>query len=355
MDTDQNWNLLAKYFAGEASAREKELVEEWRNISDQNQKVFELFQSVWADDTALESAESTSTDIDVEQAWKQTREKIELPEVSARKTSETKAFRTRYGRKKKAFQPGTFSKYAAAAVFLLAAVVSGILLFPSQQESYTEGLTYNTGAGEILDIRLNDGSEVSLAPRSTLKVLSDFGVNARKIEIVGEAYFSVESNHENPFWVYTKNSITKVMGTRFNVKTLAGESSLEVFVTEGSVAVAKGTQGHNAEDIVLQKGDLLQTDEQQSSYEVLSNVESPAYLKWRRGLINFEDLPLSRISERLERWHTVDFALQTEELAEKRLTAEFSTEQSLKEILDAISLALNIKYNWDSGTVIFYE
>ncbi len=232
---------------------------------------------------------------------------------------------------------------------------AGIFLYPFQDDAFSDGLVYKTEAGETLNLQLDDGSEVWLAPKSTLNVPADFNASTRKIQVIGEAYFSVESNQENPFWVYTKNSVTKVLGTQFNVKALADENSLEVLVTEGTVAVEKGSRDQNEEDIILQEGDLLQTDEQLSKYEVLRDVHTPTYLKWKEGMIHLDDLPLDRISNQLERWYPVEITLKSEELAYKKLTAEFSSDQPLEEILDAISLALNVEYKRDQGTVTFYE
>jgi ferric-dicitrate binding protein FerR (iron transport regulator) len=187
-----------------------------------------------------------------------------------------------------------------------------------------------------------------------LDVPLNFNGSTREVKLEGEAYFSVESNQNKPFLVYTKNYITKVLGTQFNVMALADESLLEVHVTEGTVAVEKGNLNQSEGVIILKEGDLLQTDEQFSTYIVQNDVSKIAYLKWRQGVIHLDDLPLTRISERLERWYPVKIILESEKLWDKKLTAEFSSGQPLEEILDAISLAINVEYKWDQETVIFY-
>lgn len=352
MDTDQIWKLLAKYFSREASSHEKNRIEEWRSKSVENQRIFELFQYIWTEDTTSNLPEDI--DIDIDKAWIQTRYKLESPELSSRKTSEFKKAGKQRRKNVKVFKLGKFIRYATAAVLLLAAVISTFILFPSQDYTFSEGLIYKTEAGEILVIQLDDGSEVSLAPMTTLNVSSNFGHSSREVELNGEAYFSVESDQEPPFWVYTKNSITKVLGTQFNVKARSAGTSLEVYVAEGTVAVAKGNRDWNDEDIKLNEGDLLQTDEQLNIYEVQSNIEELTYLKWRQGLIYFDDLPLYKISERLERWYPVEIIVQSENIENMRLTAEFSSTQALEDILKEISFALNIEFEKDQETIIFY-
>ncbi len=347
MHTDQIWNLLAKYFSGEASSQEKELVEEWRSESEDKLKVFRLFQKIWV----VESDSKSLKKVDIDNLWKETWGEIEDHDIDSANTIKYKVA----DKKEKTglvFQLGKYSNYAAAAVFLMTAIFAGIFFYPFQQE---ESLVYKTGIGETLRFELIDGSDVWLAPKSTLNVLSGFNTTTRKIQLEGEAYFSVESNQEKPFWIYTKNSITKVLGTQFNVKAYVVESSLEVLVIEGTVGVEKGKREQNEEDIILKDGDLLQTDEQLSRYEVLSNIHTSNYLKWKEGLIHFEDLNLSKISERLERWYPVEIILKSEELDQKNLTADFSSSQPLEEILDAISLAIDVEYKRNQRTVTIYD
>lgn len=350
MDTDQIWNSLAKYFSGEASSQEKELVEEWRSKSEDNRKVFELFQSIWNSESDLRTFEN----FDLNNVWLDTLDKLGSEKFSPQIAGKDRGQETHKEKKKPLFQIKKFVKYAAVAVFLLAAILTGAFLYPFHDEAFSEGVLYKTEAGEVLNIELDDGSTVWLAPKSTLDLPSDFSTSTRKLQLEGEAYFSVENHQDIPFLVYTKNSVTKVLGTQFNVKALTDEDLLEVLVTEGIVAVAKGNRAQKEEDIILMEGDFLRTDEQLVQYLVLNEFNSLTYLKWRDGVIYLDNLPLSSVSERLERWYPVEVLLQSEDLASKELTAEFSSSQPLEDILDEISLALNIEYKRVQGTVIFY-
>ncbi|MCH2449861.1 MAG: DUF4974 domain-containing protein [Gracilimonas sp.] len=349
MNTNQIWKLLAKYLSGEASSIDKELIEEWKNKSEDNQKVFRLFQKVWIADSNPKSLKK----VDINSIWLDTWAKIESKEKESPNTTQH-TIKEKKERSGLIYQFGKYSKYAAAAVFLLAAVFTGIFLYPIQQEVLSESIIYTTGVGETLNLQLIDGSDVLLAPKSKLKVLSGFNETTREIQLEGEAYFSVDSNKKKPFWVYTENSITKVLGTQFNVMALLDESLLEVLVTEGIVGVEKGKR-EQIDDIILKEGSLLQTDEQLAKYEIINDIQSENYLKWKEGLIHFEELNLSRITDRLERWYPVEIILKSEDLDKKNLTAEFSSSQPLEEILDAISLALGVEYKRNESTITIYD
>lgn len=314
MSSEQIWNILAKYFSGEASLQEQEVVNEWNSKSENNQKIFKFFQEVWSRKSDSGSLEN----VDIDKVWLATRDKLEDWNDSNQKALQIKGAEKQKENKKRLFRVSKVAQYAAA-VILITAIFSGIFLYQYQEKDLSESIVYKSEVGQTLNVRLDDGSHVWLAPKSTLDLPADFNGFTRKVELEGEAYFSVESNPDKPFQVYTKNSITKVLGTQFNVMALAEESTLEVQVTEGRVAVENVNRNQSEDDIILEEGDLLQTDEQFSSYKVQNNVSKLAYLKWREGIIYLEDLPLNRISERLERWYPVEIFLESKELSDKKI------------------------------------
>lgn len=350
MISDRYWNLLAKYFSGEASLEEQVIIDEWRSKSVDNRNIFEFLQKIWVH----KAITGPKVDIDIDKNWLDTREKLEARGYEYQKYSQPKKPKEQKEKGKDFFRVGKVSKYAAAAVFLMVAVIGGIFLYQYQEKVFSESLEYMTEVGQTLKLKLEDGSEIWLAPKSALNVPSNFNGSKRELRLDGEAYFLVESKQNKPFRIYTKNSITKVLGTKFNVMALADESLLEVQVTEGVVAVEKSIRNQSEGDIILKEGDMLQTDEQLSTYNVKHNVQTFAHSKWMDGVIHLDDLPLTRISERLERWYPVQIILESENLSDKRLTAEFSSDQPLEEIMDEISLALNIDYKLNQQTVIFY-
>lgn len=353
MNSDRIWNLLGKFFSDEASDQEKKIINEWRSQSEENRQVFDFFQQIWVRETDTGPLDN----LDIDKIWQQTQTKLAAKQPHSGKSPKQK---DRAAKKDRILPLTPFRKvvkYAAAAVFLIGAVLLGIFLTTYQDDPFSQGLAYETKTGETLKVQLEDGSEIWLAPQTTLNLSGDFNNESRELRLQGEAYFSVQSDENKPFWVYTKKSITKVLGTRFNVMALPGENALEVLVTEGTVAVEKSIQDQEKKnaDIVLKRGDLLKTEEDKAGYEVQNEVNMTSFLQWQQGIIHLDDLPLAKISERLERWYPVNITIQSDQLAEKRLTADFSSNQPLKEILETISLALSVEYRLDNQNVIFYE
>ena len=53
----------------------------------------------------------------------------------------------------------------------------------------------------------------------------------------GEAFFEVVKNPKKPFLVFTKDIVTKVLGTSFTVKAFDGDKEVKVMVKTGKVNV----------------------------------------------------------------------------------------------------------------------
>lgn len=351
MNTDQTWNLLAKFFSGEASPNEKELIEEWRNKSEENQRAFKLLYKIWI----AESDSKSLKNFDIDKLWLETLNKANPQGFAPSKTSLYSVNDKQKKKTSRGLPIREYYKYAAVAIFLITVIFASVFFYPYQKGGFSEGIVYKTEVGETMELNLKDGTIVLLAPKSILDVSAGFNNSNREVKLEGEAYFSVEGKQDYPFLVYTKNSITKVLGTQFNVMALADDRILEVLVTEGTVSVEKGEVDHGRGDVILKEGDLYQSDELLSDYNLLSDVQKTTYLKWREGIIHFENLNLSRIINQLERWYPVEIVLESENLAHKKLTAEFNASQPLVEILDAISIALDVEYSRNQKTVVIYE
>src|SRR6218665_1584899 len=96
---------------------------------------------------------------------------------------------------------------------------------------------------------LPDGSTVYLNKNSRLSS-SD---NGRSLELDGEAFFEVQHS-DLPFYVTCKTTVTKAIGTSFNIKGRAEDKVVEVMVITGQVEVSDKMQAANK--IFLNAGDL---------------------------------------------------------------------------------------------------
>lgn len=121
---------------------------------------------------------------------------------------------------------------AAAAIAIVSTV--GLTMF------FTHGSNVqryaNNGEAAIM-VGLPDGTQAWLNPGTELVFDSSFNTDERNVSLSGEAYFDVAHNPECPFIVTTESFRIKVLGTVFNVRNFPGDTSPEVSLAQGSVAM----------------------------------------------------------------------------------------------------------------------
>lgn len=335
MDTNQNWNLLAKYLADEANENEVAAVENWIQESPENRRLFLFLKTIWS-----QEPESFPVDeFDVEEVLQATH--LEMKRRVAQKENHfSRIFRFRY--------------VAAAAV----AIFAILSIFWLQTSIFSEQLTFQTQVGESSEFYLPDSSAVILAPDSKLRLASTFATESREVFLEGEAFFKVKRDSLHPFLVNVGSSEIRVLGTQFGVKAYKDETEVKVVVREGSVGINKVTDNSRAYDskLIIKRKDLIKYNN--STMEVLElqrDTDITSHLKWIEGVIFLDNVSLTEVGKKLEHWYPVQFSFQNQEVSRLKLTTQFSSQQSLEEILDAIALALQVKYKRDQAVVIFYN
>ena len=120
-----------------------------------------------------------------------------------------------------------FLKQFSVAVSLLLLISVGFYFINSNTK-----VTHNTNYGEVLNIKLQDGSDVTLNSNSSLSYYKN---ESRKVWLSGEAFFQVDKKvvTNAKFWVLTADLSVEVYGTSFNVNTK--KKKTDVFLEEGSI------------------------------------------------------------------------------------------------------------------------
>ncbi len=149
---------------------------------------------------------------------------------------------------------------------LAASVFLGIFLFnhfgESQENELAEKIEWiikENKSNEIKKIVLPDRSVISVEPFSTIKYPSKFNKRKREVFLEGEAFFDIERDTANPFFVYAKQTITRVLGTSFFISAFEGQETIEVDVKTGKVAVyAKvKTDQPSTEELTIQADQVI--------------------------------------------------------------------------------------------------
>ncbi|WEK35361.1 MAG: FecR domain-containing protein [Candidatus Pseudobacter hemicellulosilyticus] len=321
MDKQYFLQLLQKYTAGTATPEERQLVDRYYNLFQDEE---DLLQS-------QEQRQALKNDI---------RAGIRR---SIGNAGEPAPLSKPYRRK--------WLMAAAAAVLLLATAASLYLLIRSQAAPDT--ISISASQQENRMIRLPDGSSVILHAGSSLRYPTSFaGKESRSVDLSGQAYFSIEQQAGQPFIVHTGAVQTTVLGTSFNVKALPGEPAIEVTVKTGKVSVS---DNNRMLGIITPRQRITYNTEKISS--VLSEVSNEDYLGWTSQPLLFDNLTMAESARLLEEHYHVKIQIHSPAARSRRFTASFSPTESLEHALESICVfnGLTYTYQQQDSTVIIND
>ena len=221
-------------------------------------------------------------------------------------------------------------KLVAAVAGLVALVGAGWWAYQANAD-----LTYQTAYGKTQEIRLADGSVVTLNANSTLRVANDLtNAPVREVWLRGEAYFAIAKRKGARFVVHTPEAEVVVLGTEFNVNTRREQTN--VVLHEGKVQLS----ANNQSAVVMKPGDMA-TVTPKNEHIQLKRVQPDSYDAWKESYIVLDGKSLSEIINTLQDTFGVIIKLEDANLADKKLTGKLRTEvagdciENLAIILDA--------------------
>lgn len=139
---------------------------------------------------------------------------------------------------------------------------------------------YATARGELRDVRLPDGSVITLDGDSA--VSGRFTADRRALTLQhGRALFAVAPNHARPFLVAAGRREVVAVGTRFDVDLAAG--TLTVTVLEGRVTVA--SKGDASRAVALGAGQRIVD---RGDQRLLQSAPADDAEAWRSGVVAFD-------------------------------------------------------------------
>jgi transmembrane sensor len=96
-----------------------------------------------------------------------------------------------------------------------------------------------TGEEDSLRVVLEDGSFITLGKNSRLSYPKHFEASKRTVVLTGEAFFDIAKDSRRPFYIYSNEVVTKVLGTSFRIQAFENDSQVRVQVRTGRVSVYK--------------------------------------------------------------------------------------------------------------------
>tara|TARA_R110002051_G_scaffold165130_3_gene235942 strand:- start:4200 stop:5213 length:1014 start_codon:yes stop_codon:yes gene_type:complete len=216
--------------------------------------------------------------------------------------------------------------FSAAAVLLVLLSWSSLSYFDTHN-----AIAHKTNYGEIIDLKLPDGTTVVLNGNSEISYKKD---NPRLLHLNGEAYFKVKSipSTNAKFWVITNDLKVEVLGTQFHVNTRKQKTN--VILDEGSIHL----EFKNGEFTKMIPGEMVSfSNESQKMEHKKVSVETPFAL-WRGGTYSFNEIPLKDVMLNLELTYGLEIEYSSEHLKNISISGGIPN-QNLKICIAAIEKA----------------
>jgi len=316
-----NFELIAKYLAGEATPEETSVIETWINSG--NQDEFKKIKAVWI------ASDYSSRHFDTDKALNKVNNCISL-----------------YDTKKKRKRLFVYLATAAIVLFIL---IPTLILTHKNTGSKLELLSFSS-TDSISQFELADGSQLTLNKNTKIEYSKNFEKN-RLVKLDGEAFFEVQhKTDENKFVVLTKDCRITVLGTKFNIKSLSDSELVEVSVTEGKVKVAR----ENSDDfVVLTSGEkALYNTVSMEINNVQTNNSADVY--WKTQKIVFDDAPISEVSSVISDVYDIEVISELSNIQNLRLNTSFEN-NSLDEVIKILQLTLDIRIEKHDNAIILKD
>lgn len=309
MQPDIPWLLLEKHFEKQTNNLENQQINNWLESASENNLIMEQLRNFYEENGSLPVEFTPNV-------------KSALSKVSA-KISEPK----------KAILSSLWWKIAA--MFLLLLTGWWFVHYHKQinKPVYRSLTSTNT---TVSSLKLVDGSQIWLNAGSKIKYPENFG-KTRDVYLKGEAYFEIAHDPQHPFIVHTGKTKTKVLGTKFNIRSFSHEKQISIVVTQGKVSFGTGSD----KEVFLTHGKKGVYDKQTGQIAQLLNTDSN-FMSWKTQQFVFDSQPLENVLKTLSEVYHFTYQFENPAISKRRLTARFN-QRPLSEIIETISISAEIK------------
>lgn len=205
-------------------------------------------------------------------------------------------------------------RVAAILIFFFTTTISSYYIYNEISNSSVRLMTYTTVVplGSQAKIVLPDGSVAWLNSGTTMKYTNRYGKQSREVEITGEGYFDVHKDEKKPFMVQAHDIRIKVLGTVFNVRSYASDSTVEVNLIEGKVDITKTGEETDRKITLLPNQKLVYEKQSKKMHSSYANAAKSA--QWQIGKLQFVDATLEEIAMDLERKFDVQIYFESSDI-----------------------------------------
>ncbi|MBB6109120.1 FecR family protein [Mucilaginibacter lappiensis] len=188
--------------------------------------------------------------------------------------------------------------------------------------------TITTPRGGQYQVILPDGTHAWLNAASSIRFPVTFSGKVRNVETTGEVYFEVAKDAHKPFNVISAGQTITVLGTHFNIMAYPEESSVITTLLEGSVKITK-----NNVSKILKPGEQALVN--QDIKIMPADVDDA--VAWKNGITSFNDADIKSIMRKVSRWYDVDVEYQGQ-ISSRLFTGSISRKSNLSGLLKILAL-----------------
>jgi len=215
---------------------------------------------------------------------------------------------------------------AAAAIIILLATATIVLRFYS--------VTVKADSGEHISCNLPDNSVVTLNAESEITYNPLWWSFKREVEFSGEAFFKVEKGKK--FKVISKNGITEVLGTSFNI--YSRNTDYKVFCKTGKVKISNPEKS-----IEL----ILHPNESGKLYKAKAGktkTNSNEALAWKNNKFKFSSTPLGIVFKEVERQYNIKISSNVEGISDYKYSGFFKKSKDAQATIKLICESFNFEF-----------
>ncbi len=337
-------SLIAAFLSGELVAEERLLLEHWLEESTEHRELLETYQKLWA----MAGECSFVKEKETEEALSRVRKEL-AKSLMAMNGEEDKVKSSGNDLEQ---QQCSSSPKIRNIVYVLSGVAATLLIiigfawhlnFPFNGEK----TVFYTPNGSRAQVVLPDGSTVRLNVGSYIVFQYDYFRRVRRVFFKGEGYFNVAKN-KGPFTITTQEGMkVTVLGTQFNLKAYPEDPDIKTTLIEGKVHIDTPQK----QELMMAPGQTVRYDKKTGQLG-LSEGETNSQCGWMINKLYMDNMSLTAVSKTLERWYNVRIYFSRDVHQDKIHYTGILREESVDDILDALSSLSNIRYRNNNGTII---
>ena len=382
MEFDRLKKIIVKDILGSASGEERRLLDEWRNQSEEQQRLYEKLVS----GSFLEKAVSDNNKALRRREWKRLEARIVRrrgrsvrlirfrvvaavcilalgigavglwsnsrqdrggsPLAGSIRVGSPKAIVELAGGQQFLFNKDTTLRLEAQGIQLVSSrdtldIIQPVIAGERGEEYNVVRIPHG---GEYIT-RLPDGSVVHLNAGSELKVPVYFGTESREVWLRGEGFFEVVHRENLIFTVHTDKADISVLGTEFDVRAYTDEKEVVTTLVQGAVGVSSGRTydrlkpGEQAR--IAGKGDVR-----------VAEVDIYPFIAWKNGRMVFENERLEKIMAELQRWYDFELFYADPDVKEMHFTIDILKYEEISKVLNLMERMNKVKFTQKGRTVV---